>query len=76
MNESGNLRIEKVDFIMSAQEIGSVEELKGKCNYILSSHNLEHIPNPILFLKGWPASFKARWDYQHGFSGLQVLLEI
>ena len=52
LNESDTSRIEKVDFVMSAQEIGSIEELKGTCDYILSSHNLEHIPNPILFLQG------------------------
>ena len=52
LNDSDTLRIEKVDFVMSAQEIGSIHELKGRCDYILSSHNLEHIPNPILFLQG------------------------
>ena len=58
LNESDTLRIEKVDFVMSAQEIGSIEELKGTCDYIISSHNLEHIPNPILFLQGCTQALK------------------
>ena len=50
--------LRKVDFVMSAQEIGSIEELKSTSDYILSSHNLEHIPNPILFLQGCTQALK------------------
>ena len=46
-------RIESVDFVCGASEIGELVSLAGnELDYILSSHNLEHIPDPIRFLKG------------------------
>jgi len=47
--------IEPVDFIGSAVDIAEIvaakEEL-GSFDYIISSHNFEHLPNPIRFLQG------------------------
>lgn len=48
-------QIEEVDIVTSATEIQSAIEAKnyqGKVNTIISSHNFEHLPNPIKFLKG------------------------
>lgn len=45
-------RIEEVDFVKSASEIGTLSDIDENFDYILSSHNLEHVPNPILFLQG------------------------
>jgi len=46
--------IEEVDFVASALDIdsavGSAGDL-GTYDYILSSHNFEHLPNPIKFLQ-------------------------
>jgi len=48
-------RIETVDFVGSAVEIaeivGATNQL-GSFDYIVSSHNFEHLPNPIKFLQG------------------------
>ena len=47
--------IEEVDIVGDASRIGEVVEregLTGKMHYIVSSHNFEHLPNPILFLRG------------------------
>jgi SAM-dependent methyltransferase len=48
-------RIETVDFVGSAVEIativGATDQL-GTFDYIISSHNFEHLPNPIKFLQG------------------------
>ncbi|KAF2990050.1 class I SAM-dependent methyltransferase [Methylocystis sp. MJC1] len=47
--------IEDVDFIGSACDIDSIVSSKcvlGSFDYIISSHNFEHLPNPILFLQG------------------------
>ena len=47
--------IEDVDFVGDASRIGEVlaeNDLLGRISYIVSSHNFEHIPNPIRFLQG------------------------
>ena len=47
------VRIEDVDHIGSASELKDVVSSKGakSYSYILSSHNFEHLPNPIRFLR-------------------------
>jgi SAM-dependent methyltransferase len=48
-------RIEEVDIVSSAVEIEkAVTEKYGhnSFDYVISSHNFEHLPNPIKFLKG------------------------
>jgi predicted SAM-dependent methyltransferase len=47
--------IEEVDFVGDASSLGSLLDgsgLKGKVAWIVSSHNFEHLPNPIKFLQG------------------------
>jgi SAM-dependent methyltransferase len=46
--------IEDVDFVGSATEIAEIVpiEMHGTFDYIVSSHNFEHLPNPIAFLQG------------------------
>jgi SAM-dependent methyltransferase len=47
--------IEDVDLVGDASSIGalvSAKGLAGKIGYIVSSHNFEHLPNPIRFLRG------------------------
>lgn len=46
--------IEEVDLVGSSSEIDKLLEkrgLAGKVDYIISSHNFEHIPDPIRFLQ-------------------------
>jgi SAM-dependent methyltransferase len=47
-------RLELVDFVGSATEIAELvpRELHGSFDYIVSSHNFEHLPDPIRFLQG------------------------
>lgn len=48
-------RIETVDIVGDASNIGPMIQergLAGKIHYIVSSHNFEHLPNPIKFLQG------------------------
>ena len=48
-------RIETVDIVGDASNIGPMLQdrgLAGKIAYIVSSHNFEHLPNPIKFLQG------------------------
>lgn len=48
-------RIEEVDIVADASNlIETIEQrgLSGKIGYIVSSHNFEHLPNPIRFLQG------------------------
>ncbi|MEL6375619.1 MAG: methyltransferase domain-containing protein [Pseudomonadota bacterium] len=47
--------IESVDFVGDASRLD--ELLRGRpefgaCDYVISSHNFEHLPNPIRFLRG------------------------
>jgi len=46
--------IEEVDFVGSATEIASLvpADQHGSFDYIVSSHNFEHLPNPVKFLQG------------------------
>jgi len=47
--------IEDVDLVGDASNIGNLvteKGLAGKIGYIVSSHNFEHLPNPIRFLHG------------------------
>jgi SAM-dependent methyltransferase len=47
--------IEDVDFVGSSTEIGDLVTAKfppGSFDYVVSSHNMEHLPNPIRFLQG------------------------
>lgn len=47
--------IEEVDLVSDASQLLSVIQSKGlssKVNYIVSSHNFEHLPDPISFLQG------------------------
>ena len=46
--------LEEVDFVGSATEITDLvpPELHGRFDYLVSSHNFEHLPNPIKFLQG------------------------
>ena len=50
----GLANIEAVDFVGSATEIAELVPLcdHGSFDYIVSSHNFEHLPNPIRFLQG------------------------
>lgn len=48
-------KIERVDLVGSSVEIETIardNSLIGQMDYIISSHNLEHIPDPIKFLQG------------------------
>jgi len=46
--------IEEVDFVGSATEIAALvpADQHGSFDYIVSSHNFEHLPNPVKFLRG------------------------
>lgn len=50
-------KLEEVDFVGSATEIAALvpPDLHGAIDYIVSSHNFEHLPNPIKFLQGCEA---------------------
>jgi SAM-dependent methyltransferase len=50
-------QLESVDFVGSATEIATLvpQSLHGTLDYILSSHNFEHLPNPLKFLDGCAA---------------------
>ncbi|MFM0101422.1 class I SAM-dependent methyltransferase [Paraburkholderia nemoris] len=48
-------RIEEVDVVGSSTHIDQLIDARGELgafNYIVSSHNFEHLPNPIRFLQG------------------------
>lgn len=48
-------RIEDVDIVGSAVDIDRLVEARGELgtfDYIISSHNFEHLPNPVKFLQG------------------------
>lgn len=42
--------IEDVDFVGNASDIGRI--VTGEYDYLISSHNFEHLPDPIRFLQG------------------------
>lgn len=48
-------RIEEVDIVGSSTEIAELVEVRGELgqfDYIISSHNLEHCPDPVKFFQG------------------------
>ena len=54
--------IEDVDFVGDACRIGDVVkkvEMEGQFAFIISSHNFEHLSNPIEFLRGCHAALSA-----------------
>ncbi len=53
--------IEDVDLVGSSIAIGDLVAARGEAgtfDYIVSSHNFEHLPNPIRFLKGCASALK------------------
>jgi predicted SAM-dependent methyltransferase len=53
--QSRLVEIEDVDLVGDASHIGDLvrnANLEGQIGFIISSHNFEHLPNPILFLQG------------------------
>ena len=46
-------KLEPIDYVGSATELLSLvpAQLHGKFDYVISSHNFEHLPNPIKFLQ-------------------------
>lgn len=53
--------IEDVDLVGDASRLDSIVEdleLAGQIDYIVSSHNFEHLPNPIRFLQGAQSALK------------------
>lgn len=52
--------LEKVDFVGSATEMAQLipQKLHGHFDYIISSHNFEHLPNPIKFLRACQSILK------------------
>lgn len=54
-------RIEDVDIVSDASRLKDIIDEKGisgQVNYILSSHNFEHLPDPISFLQGCSAALR------------------
>lgn len=49
--------LEPIDYVGSATEILQLvpEQDHGRFDYVISSHNFEHLPNPIKFLQGCDA---------------------
>lgn len=57
----GHDLIEEVDLVGGATDLAGLVESKGltgQIDYVISSHNFEHLPNPILFLQGCQAVLK------------------
>jgi SAM-dependent methyltransferase len=55
IREDEILKIERVDFVGDASQmvpLVEAEGLGGELDYVISSHNFEHLPNPIRFLQG------------------------
>ncbi|MGI3185750.1 methyltransferase domain-containing protein [Nioella aestuarii] len=55
------LEIEDVDLVGDASRLGEIikeQGLEGQFDYVISSHNFEHLPNPILFLQGVSVALK------------------
>lgn len=53
--------IEEVDIVSDASALGpavAARGLTGQLDYIVSSHNFEHLPNPIGFLQGCSAALR------------------
>jgi SAM-dependent methyltransferase len=83
--------IEEVDILGTATDIEDAIEARdaaGTFDYIISSHNFEHLPNPVKFLRGCQKALKpggylsmavpdkrACFDYFRPISTLGALLE-
>jgi SAM-dependent methyltransferase len=83
--------IEEVDIIGSATDLEdaiAARDAAGTFDYIISSHNFEHLPNPIRFLRGCERALKpggylsmavpdkrACFDYFRPISTLGALIE-
>ncbi len=55
LSEAGEAKIEPVDFVGDACDMGAVitkAGMAGQFGYVVSSHNFEHLANPIKFLQG------------------------
>lgn len=50
MGEAVCATIDPVDHVMSANDLGDIGE--DRYDYVISSHNFEHLPNPVKFLQG------------------------
>ena len=61
IDEEGEAKIEPVDFVGDACEIGAIitkAGMAGQFGYVVSSHNFEHLANPIKFLQGVSAALE------------------
>lgn len=70
-------RIEPVDIVGDASNIGAMIQgrgIAGEIAYIVSSHNFEHLPNPIKFLQGVQCRARGGRGPQHGRPRLPRLL--
>ncbi len=55
IDKAGEAKIEPVDFVGDACDMGAViakAGMAGQFSYVISSHNFEHLANPIKFLQG------------------------
>ncbi len=55
IGKAGEAKIEPVDFVGDACDMGAVitkAGMAGQFGYVISSHNFEHLANPIKFLQG------------------------
>lgn len=55
------MEIEDVDIVGDASSIAEMlatKQLSGQIGFVISSHNFEHLPNPIKFLRGCSAVLK------------------
>jgi SAM-dependent methyltransferase len=56
-------KIEEVDIVGSASRFGEIVEshgLAGTLDYVVSSHNFEHLPDPVRFLQACADALKPR----------------
>ncbi len=61
IDKAGEAKIEPVDFVGDACEIGAIitkAGMAGQFGYVVSSHNFEHLANPIKFLQGVSAALE------------------
>src|SRR4051812_21528373 len=61
ISEAAAAMIEDVDLIGSSTHIGELVRARSEAgifDYIVSSHNFEHLPNPIRFLQGCAEALK------------------
>jgi SAM-dependent methyltransferase len=61
ISDAAAAMIEDVDLVGSSDHIGELVRARGEAgtfDYIVSSHNFEHLPNPIRFLQGCATALK------------------